>query len=139
MARWLATAAMVTGLAALAPSGVATADSNSGAADLCQNGGWMTIARADHTRFRNQGECVAYGAHGGTLTGSELLCESFGGTFAIGTTPGVLWTCRGFAISSGTESNQLADTCLLVDGGTLFFVAFPSPGWADATCAENRP
>src|SRR5262245_63776288 len=84
--------------AALALSvGVATATAgngnggNSDAAKACQKGGWKNWVRADHTAFKNQGDCVSYAAQGGTLTPpktqSQLDCESFGGTFSIGPSP----------------------------------------------------
>jgi hypothetical protein len=52
--------------------GVATATAgrgkgNSANAHLCQKGGWMKLQRSDGTRFANQGACVSYGAHGGTV------------------------------------------------------------------------
>ena len=40
---------------------------NSANAKLCQHGGWMHLLRSDGTAFTNQGDCVSYGAHGGTL------------------------------------------------------------------------
>jgi hypothetical protein len=50
--------------------GVATASAgggNSANAHLCQKGGWMDLQGSDGTRFANQGECVSFGAHGGTI------------------------------------------------------------------------
>ena len=53
--------------------------------------------RADQTAFATERECTSYAAKGGTLTvpksASQLLCESYTGTFAAGTTP-ILWTCN---------------------------------------------
>src|SRR5215471_2856388 len=40
---------------------------NSENAQLCQKNGWATLARSDGTAFNNQGDCVSYGAQGGTL------------------------------------------------------------------------
>src|SRR6476646_1630712 len=40
---------------------------NSAHAKACQKGGWMKLVRSDQTSFKNQGACVSYGAHGGTL------------------------------------------------------------------------
>jgi len=39
---------------------------NSGNAKACQNNGWQSLTRTDGTSFANQGDCVSYGAHGGT-------------------------------------------------------------------------
>jgi hypothetical protein len=50
--------------------GVATATAgggNSKNAHLCQKGGWMKLEGSDGTQFANQGACVSYGAHGGTI------------------------------------------------------------------------
>ena len=50
--------------------GVATATAgggNSANAHLCQKGGWMKLQGSDGTQFANQGACVRYGAHGGTV------------------------------------------------------------------------
>jgi len=40
---------------------------NSENAQLCQKDGWAALARSDGTSFVNQGDCVSYGAQGGTL------------------------------------------------------------------------
>lgn len=42
---------------------------NSANANACQKGGWATLARQESptVAFQNQGECVSYGAQGGTL------------------------------------------------------------------------
>lgn len=55
--------ALVTAAGA-APLTVA-AQGNSGNARACQNGGWQWMVREDGATFRNTGDCVSYGAHGG--------------------------------------------------------------------------
>jgi hypothetical protein len=35
--------------------------------DACKDGGYLTLARSDGTSFKNQGQCVSYAVHGGTL------------------------------------------------------------------------
>ena len=40
---------------------------NSGVAHLCQQGGWQILTTTGGTFFRHQGDCVSYGARGGTL------------------------------------------------------------------------
>src|SRR5262249_28876003 len=50
--------------------GVATATAgggNSANAHLCQKGGWTKLQGSDGRQFANQGACVSYGAHGGTI------------------------------------------------------------------------
>jgi hypothetical protein len=40
---------------------------NSDNAQMCQQGGWENLVRLDGTGFSNPGDCVSYGAQGGTL------------------------------------------------------------------------
>jgi hypothetical protein len=54
-------------LVALAAPSAAMAGGNSDTAHACQQNGWQTVVRQDGTSFANQGDCVSYGAHGGTL------------------------------------------------------------------------
>jgi hypothetical protein len=49
-------------LAIASPAGAAGNNAN---AKTCQNNGWKTQLRADATGFKNQGDCVSYGAQGG--------------------------------------------------------------------------
>jgi hypothetical protein len=49
-------------------AGATAGGGNSANAKSCQHGGWQTWVRADQTPFINQGDCVSYGAQGGTLT-----------------------------------------------------------------------
>lgn len=46
-----------------------SAQGNSDSAHACQKGGWQTLARSERATlaFASEDECVAYGAHGGTL------------------------------------------------------------------------
>jgi hypothetical protein len=123
------------------------AGGNAENANLCQNGGWQTLTRSDGSTFANQGDCVSYGAQGGTLVArsqSQLDCESFGGTFVVGTTP-VLWTCVGLVSTSVEAWNQkfiqLSDDCgadaLAADSvlWSLSAVGFPQiPGAGTVVC-----
>lgn len=68
--RWVLTAVVVLCglvLVAVAPVAGAPAGGNSGNAKACQQGGYLTLQRADGTRFSNVGECVSYAAQGGVL------------------------------------------------------------------------
>jgi hypothetical protein len=58
----------------------ASAQGNSGAAHLCQKGGWESLARreASGTPFTSQDECVSYAAEGGILAGVTRLDISIG-------------------------------------------------------------
>jgi len=79
-----------------AAAGLAAEGGNSENAHLCQSGGWQEWVQADRSPFANQGDCVSYGAQGGTLTpvasAAQLLCESFGGVYG-GPEPPTVWTC----------------------------------------------
>jgi hypothetical protein len=87
--------------AALALSvGLATATAgggNSAAAKACQKGGWKNWVRADHTAFKNDGDCVSYAAQGGTLTPpkpqSQIDCETADGVYSAGDGQ---WACGNF-------------------------------------------
>lgn len=69
---------------------------NADAAHACQQGGWEQWRQADQTPFTSVGECVSYAAQGGTLSApkpaAQVLCESFGGTYAPGT-GNTFWSC----------------------------------------------
>jgi hypothetical protein len=103
---------------------------NDANAKFCQEYGWQWWVRADQTPFLNQGECVSYGARGGTLTAPEgaaqTACESYGGTFGntnltMGSWPTILWTCNGYPYVSDVDLQAkyvaLGDACL-AGGGT---------------------
>jgi hypothetical protein len=52
---------------------------NSANAHLCQKDGWMNLVRSDGTGFGNQGDCVSYGAQGGTLEHLYVFDTSLSG------------------------------------------------------------
>ena len=123
--------------------GVASAtagDGNSDAAKDCQQGGWQNWVRADHTAFKNVGDCVSYAAQRGVLTSptsqAQLDCEAAGGTFStdpstdqLGMPGTVAWTCNNVAVSQGSAA--LEDDCFAV---ALFFsYNVSAPPWY-ATC-----
>lgn len=55
-------------LVALSMSSVASAGGgNSANAKLCQKNGWINLVRTDGSTFAGDGDCVSYGAQGGTL------------------------------------------------------------------------
>ena len=76
-AAWVvALAGLVLGVGAAA----ALADEgNSENAQLCQKNGWATLARSDGTAFDNQGDCVSYGAQGGTLFHVDVFTTELSG------------------------------------------------------------
>ena len=112
--------------------GVATATAgggNSAAAKACQKGGWKNWVRADHTAFKNEGDCVSYAAKGGVLTSpksvDQLLCESLGGGYAGPDAFGDLWSCSNVPYADGNEFNAKFDAlfnqCYIVEGNTYNF------------------
>ena len=121
---------------------------NSANAKLCQKDGWRDLARADGTTFANQDECVSYGASGGTpvpkLQG-QVLCASYGGTFALGGGGQIFWTCSGWTYSSNEEFTSRAvainDACIADLGpnfaGVGSFPGGPAPGVGNTTCSHT--
>ncbi len=54
-----------------------------------------------------------------TIRASQALCESFGGTFATGTSP-TLWTCSGLPIASQDADVASLKAACVHDGGNQF-------------------
>jgi hypothetical protein len=122
---------------------------NSAAAHACQHGGWTNLVRSDGTSFKNQGACVSYAAHGGTLTvrsQAQTDCQAFGGTFTLGGTFSLgtaVWSCHWTntdATDFATKSTTLQTDCLtLAPTGTLFYpndnLASVIPGLNNSVCA----
>jgi hypothetical protein len=71
-------------LVAVGLVGGAEAD-NSGNAHKCRQGGWQTWVSATGTSFSNQGDCVSYGAQGGTLKVPHVIAFTSPGASASGT------------------------------------------------------
>ncbi|TAN29472.1 MAG: hypothetical protein EPN30_02490 [Actinomycetota bacterium] len=73
------------GLALTVTAGVASASPNLGNslnAQLCQQGGWQNLEGSNGTLFANDGACVSYGAHGGTIIPiPPTISVSFSPTF----------------------------------------------------------
>jgi hypothetical protein len=60
-------------LLSLVPLGASAAPSDASvAAHACENGGYLTLHRADGTGFTNAGECTSYAAHGGQFQTATL-------------------------------------------------------------------
>lgn len=73
----LITTAAAGGVAWAAPN-----HGNSQNAHLCQHGGWMSLQGSDGSQFSNEGACVSYGAHGGTIVPiPPAIAVSFSPTF----------------------------------------------------------
>ena len=108
MARWLrllvaVTMALVVCVAAAGPAAAAKGG-NSDNAKRCQKGGWQSLFDATGERFVNQGDCVSYGAQGGTLytSAGQAVCQTFGGTFIPDGGEGtLLWQCNGYSYPAG--------------------------------------
>jgi hypothetical protein len=133
--------------------GVATAAaSNSDAAHACQNGGWQNLVRTDGTVFSNQGDCVSYGAHGGTLvakvSGPKQVAEptfNYGPTCSVTVpyTPGLntyLYGVNGY--SQDTPITHDVTITAGVDGaaGTAaqFWIGYSAqPGYVDTNPAAG--
>jgi hypothetical protein len=64
------TSTLFASLLVLSSSALAGGD-NSDNAKLCHKHGWMNLVRSDGSAFEGQGDCVSYGAQGGTLVPSS--------------------------------------------------------------------
>jgi len=45
-------------------------------AQACQKNGWQSLFRPDGSPFADEGECVSYGAHGGTASTTSACFDS---------------------------------------------------------------
>ena len=110
---------VVLSLAVAASLGVTSATAanggNSANAKLCQKGGWMNVQGSDATQFGNQGECVSFGAHGGTIV-PKPTCTAGSDNFSDDAEFSQPTTFAGGTI----------DTSYGVDGGVYFdLTSFP--------------
>jgi hypothetical protein len=117
----------------LAPAALAD-EGNSENAKACQKGGWALLTTSSGESFANQGDCVSYGAQGGTLvpkTQSQLDCESFGSVYStdpatdlsgIVNLPGgvFIWSCNGVRLT-GAQFNTLTADCIADTNGLFAF------------------
>jgi hypothetical protein len=104
----------------------------------------MSLYRSDGTPFANVGQCVSYGAHGGTVFSfaGQGPCESFGGTFSTDPAtnqlpeyPGYqfVWSCNDSPATNTTPwVEALIEACLADGGDNLAW--WPEPDSPYATC-----
>ena len=99
---------------------VAAKGGNSDNAHRCQKGGWESAFTTTGGTFANQGDCVSYGAQGGTVLGPFAgldACEGIGGTFVPSgahPVPGVtiLWFCRNYPVPPNPDVPEvLSQAC----------------------------
>jgi hypothetical protein len=146
----LAIAAMMLVGVPLMGAASAAAAANDANAKLCQKNGWQSWVRADQTPFLNPGDCVSYGAHGGTLTAPEsaaqILCESYGGTYGnsnltFGSFPTILWTCNGWHFVSDDDLQAkyvaLGNACLAGGGDGYALRGVDATMTAYFTCGHS--
>jgi hypothetical protein len=79
---------------------------NSANAQLCQMDGWMNLLRSDGTGFGNTGECVSYGAQGGTLEHLYVFSASLSG--ANENPPTVSSGSGSATVTWNTATNQMS-------------------------------
>jgi hypothetical protein len=92
---------------------VTHAAGNSDAAHACQQGGYLSLQGSDGTTFANEGQCVSYVAHGGTIVGvNACTVTSTTGclTFNNATLPEASGPHPGATISL-TGSTSFEDAC----------------------------
>jgi hypothetical protein len=122
-----AVAVLVLSLAAVAFGGVASqarADINIGNVQLCVNGGWRNLMRANGTAFQSQFHCVQYAVSGGVIY--PLLKFSF----VLGDQPGADPFCSDNYPPTGQPDDGICTT-LVATGlkpGTNWMIAFRKNG-----------
>jgi hypothetical protein len=116
---------------------VAAKGGNSANAKLCQKGGWQNLFQSDGSGFASEGDCVSYGAHGGTIftSAGQAVCTADGGTFVPDGGPPIIWQCNLYP--SGTNEQILANACFADGGNVLATRADPplSTTTKSAVCA----
>jgi len=115
---------------------------NSDAADACRNGGYASLNRTDGSSFNNVGECVSYGAHGGSfgpaitsfeLNGNSCFTGHYTAVFSGGT-----GTVNGTAVTSGVQfsvPNAGPQTLVVTSSsGVSVTATAPAPIVDDGSC-----
>jgi hypothetical protein len=119
--------ALLASAVALVAAVPVAADSNPNK-ELCKNGGWQTLKRADGSGFENQGDCVGYAAQGGefgaavTITGLSPSSIDLGGASVC-------------AIKI-TGSGFTNPTAVTVNGSPALFFEYVSSSEIKATAPE---
>jgi len=116
---------------------VAAKGGNSANAKLCQKGGWQNLFQSDGSRFASEGDCMSYGAHGGTILttppfAGQAVCVADGGTFVPDGESPVIWQCNRYR--SGTDEQILANACF-ADGGNVLATRADVGDTRSAVCA----
>jgi hypothetical protein len=131
---------LLSSLIAALAVGVETATAgggNSGNAQACRNGGWQNVVGPYAAAFRSQGDCISYVGQGGTLSpksASQVLCESYGGTFSTDPTSSyfdnplavAIWTCNRGDLTSPNDAYLAAD-CFHNEGGAFAWETNSAP------------
>ena len=122
---------MLVSLMAAVPLGV-SAQGNSDAAHLCQQGGWEDLQGSDGTLFANQDECVSYAAQGGMLITRTLP------SIIVSVAPAVHGSGEpGYMISgTGTNFTPNAEVSLVVqfhDSNFMYLNYFTADSQGDVT------
>ena len=119
---------------------------NSLNAKSCQKDGWKTLVRADASSFTSPGDCVSYGAQGGTLYQGVTISGYVYGADAESTLLGVTGT--GFtsthtvtftATGLGSNSLPMSDGTVSTDGTGAFDSAANQVAnfwFVDLACAD---
>jgi hypothetical protein len=127
----------------------AGAAGNADAAQACKQGGYATLQGTDGTRFDNTGDCVAYVARGGVITGVSTACAFTGGTsgcveldsvVAFIGTPGALgstWTSLSGMFSFAPITSWEPLTTVTVSGSGTWTTSGGSSGTWTATSRSS--
>jgi hypothetical protein len=119
-------------LALAVGSSSAAGGGNSADAKLCQKDGWTELVRTDGSTFVNDGACVSYAAHGGTLvpfTGCFVLDTSNPAVYSTGSLGAVVGGAAGgdaLTVQGTCSGPTVIDRSLTITGKT-------SPGYSAPT------
>ena len=107
--------ALVATLALVAPVAAkpGNAGGNSAASAACANGGFADWTDADGNAFRNEGACVSYAAHGGTLVPVVVEVNPFSVAY-VASGPNAF---RATLSGSGLEPDSSVDLVITRSGG----------------------
>jgi hypothetical protein len=93
------------------------------------------------TKFRNRGDCVSTGAHGGpgvtpdpSYPDAEQACQALsGGYFSVDNEDNLFWDCSYNSPPESDFPDSLNNACINEAGGTLITQG-PVNGKVDADC-----
>jgi hypothetical protein len=125
------TLALLSTLALAAPA-LAKPGGNSAAAAACEDGGFVNWTDESGNAFRNEGACVSYAAHGGTLVPVVVVVSPFSVTYEAAGPNAFRATLTG----TGLEPNSGVDL-VVTRGDDSQFIGEVADANGDVTLAAS--